>query len=433
MAKSINGEIINADALQVYKRVPIITNKHPIDERQGVPHHVMDHVNWNEDYFIHRYSEEANAAISDIHSRGKTPIIIGGTHYYLQNLIFKNKTVGEKEEKQTLRKLTDEEQQLLEGPVEDIFKRLTDVDPIISEKFHPQDKRKLRRALEIYLTTGEKPSEIYKEQKLDELEDSSLKYNTLFFWVYCEPETLKARLDARVDTMMKTGALAEIQEMNDYFQAAEPRPELTSGVWQAIGFKEFLPWLEGGQSDPKVFAEGVERMKIRTRQYGKYQVKWIKKLLGVELNKEARFNYKYGGKMYLLDATDLSCWKENVSERGLKIADQFLSHGPLGVSEATAPDNLGGILPTSQFYEEFNSNKTIDSVSNWKHYECPVCKDSSGNAFVAVGEDNWKIHAKSRRHKKQVGYEERKRKHEDTVAHFKKAKEEASVGEAASQ
>lgn len=410
--------------MQVYKRIPIISNKHPIEERNGVTHHVMDHVDWKEDYFIHRYSEEANAAIADIHSRGKTPIIIGGTHYYLQNLIFKNKTVGEKEDKQTLKKLTAEEEALLDGPVEAIFERLSEVDPVISEKFHPQDKRKLRRALEIYLTTGEKPSEIYHEQKLDELEDSSLKFNTLLFWLYCEPETLKSRLDARVDTMMETGALEEIKEMNEVYQSEDPRPDFTSGVWQVIGFKEFLPWLESGQTDAKLFAEGVERMKVRTRQYGKYQVKWIKKLLGVELNKESRFDFKYGGKMYLLDASDLSHWKENVGVRGCEIAEEFLTKGPLGVTKEQAPKDLLSILPTANFYEQFNSNKTIDSASNWKHFECSVCKDSDGKPLVAVGEDNWKVHEKSRRHKRQLGSEERKRKHEEMIEKYKKPKEE---------
>lgn len=415
--------------MQVYKKIPIISNKHPLKERKGVVHHVMDHVNWDEDYFIHRYSEEANAAIEDIHSRGKTPIIIGGTHYYLQNLIFKNKTVGEKEDKQTLKKLSTQELELLDGPVEHIFEALTKVDPIISEKFHPQDKRKLRRALEIYLTTGEKPSEIYREQKLDELEDSSLKYNTLIFWLYCDPEVLKERLDTRVDAMMKSGALDEILEMNEFYQNSQPRPDCTSGVWQVIGFKEFLPWLETGQKDRKLFDEGVDRMKIRTRQYGKYQVKWIRKLLGVELNKELRFRFKYGGKMYLLDATNLESWSENVGLRGQEIAREFLHNGPLGVLQPQAPDNLMSILPTSEFYEEFNSNKTIKSTANWKHFECSVCKDSDGKPFVAVGEDNWNVHQKSRRHKRQLGSEERKRKHEEAKEKYKKVKEEKKVEE----
>ncbi|GEQ68520.1 hypothetical protein JCM33374_g2188 [Metschnikowia sp. JCM 33374] len=427
LAKSINGEIINADSMQVYRGAPIITNKHPMNERGGIPHHVMDHIPWNEEYFIHRYSAEALGAIEDIHARGKTPIIIGGTHYYLQNLLFKNKTIGEKEEKEKLKPLTSQQQELLDGPVDAIFKALTDVDPVISEKFHPKDTRKLRRALEIYYTTGQKPSEMYHEQKLDELEDSSLKYNTLLFWIYCDPEVLKERLDKRVDSMMETGALEEIRELNEFYESQSPSPDMATGIWQVIGYKEFRPWLTGGQTDVKLFEEGVERMKIRTRQYAKYQVKWIKKLLGVELNKESRFSFKYGGKMYLLDATDLSQWATTVSTRGLAITEQFIKNGPLGVTEAQAPENLKSTLPTSEFYEEFNSNKTIKAVNNWKHHECPVCKDSEGKPLVAVGEDNWLIHVKSRRHKKQLSYNEKKRKHEELVLKYKKVKEDITA------
>ncbi|KAM9937104.1 hypothetical protein OXX80_003381 [Metschnikowia pulcherrima] len=423
LAKSINGEIINADSMQVYRGAPIITNKHPFSEREGIKHHVMDHIPWSEEYFIHRYSAEAVSAIEDIHARGKTPIIIGGTHYYLQNLLFKNKTIGEKEEKDQLRPLSSEQQALLDGPVDAIFKALTDVDPVISEKFHPKDTRKLRRALEIYYTTGQRPSEMYKEQKLDELEDTSLKYNTLLFWIYCDSEVLKERLDKRVDSMMQTGALDEIRELNNFYESQTPTPDMTTGIWQVIGYKEFRPWLTDGQKDVKLFEEGVERMKIRTRQYAKYQVKWIKKLLGVELNKEARFKFKYGGKIYLLDATDLNQWATNVRERGLAITEQFLNNGPLGVTEPLAPKYLESILPTSEFYEEFNSNKTLKAVDNWKHFECSVCKDSEGKPLVAVGEDNWQVHQNSRRHKKQLSYNAKKRKHEEMIEKYKKAKE----------
>ena len=119
MAQAINGEIINADSMQVYRGLEAITNKHPIAERRGIPHHVMDHVDWKEEYYIHRFTKEANTAIDDIHSRGKVPIIIGGTHYYLQSLLFDNKTItAEKSD------LTEEQSQILDGPVETLFSTL---------------------------------------------------------------------------------------------------------------------------------------------------------------------------------------------------------------------------------------------------------------------------------------------------------------------
>lgn len=408
--------------MQVYERLPLITNKHPVEERGGIPHHVMDHIGWKDEYYIHRYSDEANAIIGEIHERGKIPIIIGGTHYYLQNLLFANKTVGEIEDNFEKRALSAEERELLDGPVEPIFKRLQSLDPIISQKFHPRDKRKLRRALEIFLTTGQKASDLYKEQKFEELEDSSLKYNSLFFWVYCDPEVLKLRLDDRVDAMLENGALDEIKELYSYFCMQLPSPDTTRGIWQVIGFKEFLPWLETGQVDQKAFSESVERMKVHTRQYAKYQVKWIKKLLGVELNKEARFNFKYGGKMYLLDSSDLANWKSSVSERGTAIAGQFLHNGPRGVKEPQAPQELQELIPDEKFFDSFNSNKTINSEKNWEHFQCPHCKDANGNPVVTVGKESWEIHVLSRRHKRLSP--ERKRKHEEMIAKFKKQKDE---------
>ncbi|ABN65165.2 predicted protein [Scheffersomyces stipitis CBS 6054] len=433
LAKEINGEIINADSMQVYRGLEIITNKHPMDERMGIPHHVMNHVQWNEEYFIHRFSKEANAAIDDIHSRGKVPIVIGGTHYYLQNLLFNNKTIAQSpegsEEGKGEIQLSGDQLEILNGPVEILFETLKNIDPVISEKFHPQDKRKLRRALEIYYKTGEKPSTIYHEQKIEELGESSLKYNTLLFWVYSDPDVLKERLDKRVDSMMESGAQTEIEEMYDFFEKSDPKPDCSSGIWQVIGFKEFLPWLEDGKSQKSLFDNGVERMKIRTRQYAKYQVKWIRKLLSVELQKESRFGFKYGGKMYLLDASDLSKWQENVGKIGIKIAEQFLSNGPKSVTEPQAPEHLKELIPGQDFFENFSSNKVLGSESNWKHYECPVCKDKEGKPLIAVGEESWKIHETSRRHKKSVSAGEKKRKHEEMMLKYNKRKDIESAEE----
>lgn len=397
--------------MQVYKGLDIITNKHPMEEREGIAHHVMDHVEWSEEYFIHRFAEEANEAIASIHSRGKTPIIIGGTHYYLQKLLFNNKTI-EDDHRQPL---TPQQLAVLDGPVEKIFEQLSKHDPVIAQKFHPQDKRKLRRALEIWYTLNEKPSDLYKEQKLDELEDSSLIYNTLLFWVYSEREVLQERLDKRVDNMVKIGAIDEINDMYKYYTSATPTPSLTSGIWQVIGFKEFLPWLEGkslqlSEEDlNKLFAQGVERMKIRTRQYAKYQIKWIKKLLSVELEKESRFGFKYGGKLYLLNATDLEQWDSEVEQRGMTITRQFMESAS-GVQEKQKPDSVTeDIFPDEIKLAQFNSNKRLESVKNWQHYRCEHCYDKQGSKLVAVGEEAWEVHVNSRRHKKNVKYGDRRR------------------------
>lgn len=398
LAKKINGEIINADSMQVYKGVDIITNKHPLKERDGIVHHVIDHVGWGEEYFIHRFNKEANKAIEDIHARGKIPIIVGGTHYYLQTLLFNNKTLENEKE----RELTDGEIKLLDGPTDRLFEELRKIDPLVAEKFHPQDHRKLRRAVEIWYTTGQKPSDLYIEQKLDELEQSSLKYNTLVFWLYSEPKVLQDRLDKRVDKMMEIGAKEEIDELYKFY--SENNGDCTSGIFQVIGFKEFLPWMENKKQDQANFTHGLERMKIRTRQYAKYQVKWIQKTLHLELQKESKFDYVNGGRLYILDATDLSHWDENVRARGLAVVEQFFQQN---MTILEAPDNLTHLLIEKS---NLKSNKSIGSEKRWKHYKCDICKDKNGVSFIAVGEYSWSLHLNSRRHKKNTNASS-KRKH----------------------
>lgn len=391
LAKSINGEIINADSMQVYKKLDVITNKHPINERQNIPHHVINHVNWDEEYFIHRFHQEATLAINDIHQRGKVPIIIGGTHYYLQRLLFKNKTINDNK----VRELTQRQLDILDGPVEGIFAELVKYDSKIAEKFHPKDKRKLRRALEIWYTVGQQPSTLYKEQKLDELNDLSLIYKTIMFWVYSDYDILSQRLDSRVDDMVTNGALQEVKELYEFYKQSQ-EPDITKGVYQVIGFKEFLPYL----SDNGKLQDSIDKMKIRTKQYARYQIKWIKKSLMVELLKEAKFNYKNGGKVYMLNASDLQQWTKEVEERGIAIAQQFLVKGPQ-IPDLQIPTSLDpAIFPSSESLASFNSNKRLDSERNWKHIECDICTDSSGKPLVTVGEDNWKIHMNSRRHKR---------------------------------
>lgn len=160
--------------------------------------------------------------------------------------------------------------------------------------------------LEIYYKTGKKPSETFNEQKI------TLKFDTLFLWLYSKPEPLFQRLDDRVDDMLERGALQEIKQLYEYYSQNKFTPEqCENGVWQVIGFKEFLPWLTGKTDDNTVKLEDcIERMKTRTRQYAKRQVKWIKKMLIPDIK----------GDIYLLDATDLSQWDTNASQRAIAIS-----------------------------------------------------------------------------------------------------------------
>ncbi|SCV05866.1 LANO_0H16908g1_1 [Lachancea nothofagi CBS 11611] len=382
LASHVSGEVINSDSMQVYRDIPIITNKHPIEERCGIPHHVMNHVTWDEEYYLHRFEKECLGAIEDIHSRGKVPIIVGGTHYYLQILLSKRAM-------QKHRKPTAEEQAILESEGNDqVYAALQEMDPVIAAKYHPNDTRRVRRMLEIYFTTGQRPSEAFAVQK------NSLKFDTLFYWIYSAPETLDLRLDTRVDDMMKNGALEEIQQLYDYYKVHSfTHEQCENGVWQVIGFKEFLPWLENipGAS----FDLSIERMKVRTRQYAKKQVKWIKKMLLPDVKEN----------LYALDATNLELWDRNVLDRAISIADDFVSSQK--VKEEHAPPELKCLLNSTSIGD--NSPKT---ENDWSRYTCQACRDKDDKPLLAIGEKNWQIHLKSRRHRLNLGRAKKQENHE---------------------
>ncbi|CAI2043499.1 hypothetical protein SEUBUCD646_0H03050 [Saccharomyces eubayanus] len=371
LAKKFNGEIINSDSMQVYKDIPIITNKHPISEREGIPHHVMSHVDWSEEYYSHRFESECIKAIEDIHKRGKIPIVVGGTHYYLQTLF--NKKV---ETRFSERELTQEQLEILQSNDPDIvYSTLVECDPDIANKYHPNDYRRVQRMLEIYYKTGKKPSETFSEQKI------SLKYDTLFLWLYSRPEPLFQRLDDRVDVMLERGALQEIEQLHEYYKQNNFTPEqCENGVSQVIGFKEFLPWLTREPNDTTVnLADCIERMKTRTRQYAKRQVKWIKKMLIPDIK----------GDIYLLDATDLSLWDVTASQRAIAISDDFVNNLP--VKQERAPEALGELLSEGE--------TTMKKLDDWTHFTCNICRNADGKNLVAIGEKYWNIHLRSRRHK----------------------------------
>ncbi|CCK72267.1 tRNA dimethylallyltransferase KNAG_0J01860 [Huiozyma naganishii CBS 8797] len=374
LAERFNGEVINADSMQMYKDVPIITNKHPLVERRGIPHHVMNHVPWDEEYFIHRFEKECLERIEDILERGKVPIIVGGTHYYLQILFNK---VGNSVTDST-RAVSDEENKILNSENSNlIYSTLQKLDPEIASKYHPNDLRRLRRMLEIFYTTGTKPSETFKQQKL------TLKYNTIFLWLYSTPLELNKRLDDRVDKMLDSGGMQEINQLFEYYKRNKLTPELMeNGVWQVIGFKEFLPWLENPEGCE--LEECVERMKIRTRQYSRRQVKWIQKMLVPDINGEG---------IFLLNATDLTKWHFLVCDRAVSITEQFLKDEL--ITAVQAPEELAALLLRDQTFER----KKHD---DYKHFICTICKTPEGENLTAIGEKSWNIHLRSRRHRKNL-------------------------------
>jgi tRNA dimethylallyltransferase len=407
--------------MQIYADLPQITNKHPVAERAGIPHHLLGHVGWeNSEYSVKEFEREALAKIAEIHARGKLPILVGGTHYYNQAVMFKNATIGGSgdagdtpaAQKKTL---TDEEQGILDGPSAGVLAKLREVDVDVANKFHPNDTRRIRRALEIYFQTGQRPSDIYEAQRTDNRNEKlKLRFDkTLVFWVWCEQSVLNPRLDTRVDAMLRNGLHDEIRELFQYYRAH--RPEKLGGVYQVIGFKEFLPWLEAGgdaaaqtAGEPagesaKLLQECVDKMKQRTRKYSKQQTKFMKNTLMpklAEMVEEAPARTDIAAAV--LDATDLTQWDTTVAARGIDVARAFLVPGENSSDPAAAVVRDHFIADTPALRSLLVTPKSF-TREQWQNFTCDTCVDAeTKEPIVVVGSDRWAVHLKSRKHRNAV-------------------------------
>lgn len=369
LAKAISGEIINGDSMQVYEGLNQITNKHPMEERDGVPHHLLGHVSWKEEYGVHRFEDEVLTKICEIRARGKVPILVGGTHYYIQSVLFKENIVKIEEK----RELSQQQLDVLDS--RDLcLSELRKLDPQIAQKFHPNDTRRIRRMLEICFLTGEKPSEVFSQQNKTESRD-----RTLVFWLYSDQQVLNDRLDKRVDVMLSNGLLEEIKDMYGIYKAGDI--DLERGVWQVIGFKQFLPFLEGNEP----IENGVQVMKNDTRRYSKQQIGWISKKLLNQV-RESRETF------CVLDATDLTEWKQTVAH-GVAVARDWLDGKEVEEQRLVSSqrEELQSLVAREK--TEFGSRDV-----QYVQYECPTCVDKDGQHVVSVGKEALDIHLKSRRH-----------------------------------
>ncbi|KAK0667013.1 putative tRNA isopentenyltransferase [Cercophora samala] len=404
LATRFNGEVINADAMQMYKGLPIITNKITPEEQRGIPHHLLGNIELSEDpWFVTRFKQEATRIIAEIRSRNKLPILVGGSSYYIDGLLFDQRLVENQKpsaEKESWTSNRDElaaQHPILTGSGEAMWAKLREVDPAMAEKWHPNDVRKIRTSLEIYFTTGRTASEIYAEQKSKKrarspYQDPSVG-DVLIFWLYAHRDPLNTRLDNRVDKMVKNGLVDETSEVYDYLQsrlATGETVDRSKGIWQSIGFRQFEPYLHARKENPedeanlaKLMASGIEDTKTATRQYAKYQLRWMSTKTLTSLQEENLMD-----KLYLLDSSNLETWHQEVLEKGVDLAEKFLTNkeplpAPVSISE-TAREVLAEALERSN-RKDTPCRKT-----------CEVCEKT------LLTEELWQQHIKSTKHSKVV-------------------------------
>ncbi len=257
LAKKINGEIISADSMQIYKYMNIGTAKPTAEEMQGIKHYLLDVAMPDETFNVAKYKELATDAIEEILSKGKVPIVVGGTGLYINTLVngIEFFEIGEdKEYKDSLMKKYEEE------GAEALHDELKKVDPVSADNIDASNVRRVIRALEIYRLTGKTKAALDKESQ------KGVKYDYRMFGIKVEREELYSRIDQRVDKMIEEGLIEEVKYIINNF-------DISRTAIQGLGYKEVIEYLNGNI----LYDEMINKIKLETRHYAKRQLTWFRR------------------------------------------------------------------------------------------------------------------------------------------------------------
>ena len=259
LAKQIGGEIISADSMQVYKEMDIGTAKIKTEEMEDVPHHLIDVLYPNDEFHVVRFQQMAKKALEQIYQNGHIPIVVGGTGFYIQALLY---DIDFSKEEQATEFRLQMEQYAKEHGNEALHKKLELVDPVSAQKIHANNVKRVIRALEYY---EQQKSPISEHNEIQAQKESP--YDFLYFVLEHDREVLYDRINRRVDQMMEEGLLLEVESLvkKGYTK------ELIS--MQGIGYKEFFPYFEGQCSLEDV----IYKIKLDTRHFAKRQLTWFKR------------------------------------------------------------------------------------------------------------------------------------------------------------
>lgn len=373
VARKFGGEIISADSMQIYKGLDIISAKVTKEEQLLAPHHLIDILKPEETYTVIEYRNKAKEIIDKLLSQNKLPIVVGGTNYYIESLLWN--ILIEDFGQNLKRKSSELFSKDCDIPSDQLHNKLKLLDPEMAKRLHPNNRRKIIRALEVLHDKGRKLSDILNEQHSSEggsKTSGGLRYpNSVILWLQCEQKVLDTRLDNRVDEMMKDGLVDELLKFHNHFH----NPDYTKGMFQSIGFKEFNSYLilEESQKNEDLgkrkLEEGIELLKIATRRYARKQIRWIN-------NRFLGRDDRAVPPIYGLNATNVSEWEENVSKKALNIIDSYVRSIPCNFTRLPKLETL--------------SSPNVDD----KTHICEICKR------IFVGQLQWNLHLKSNKHKK---------------------------------
>lgn len=258
LAKRLNGEIISADSMQVYRQLSIGTAKPNPSELQGIPYHLIDHVSPDEQYTLGRFIREADAKIKEISGRNALPIVCGGTGLYIRGLIYgvlDQADIPHCARQQIIREYE-------EHGLAHLYNELEQVDPISARRYGPNDRQRIMRALEVYRSTGKPLSESHVQ------DFSQPRYPFQAFILTPQRPILYNRINARVDTMVSAGLLDEVHA---YLKAGWSRH---NPAVKALGYQELIDVRESGSD----LTAALQTMKQKSRNYAKRQETWFRRM-----------------------------------------------------------------------------------------------------------------------------------------------------------
>ncbi|MDL4838984.1 tRNA (adenosine(37)-N6)-dimethylallyltransferase MiaA [Aquibacillus rhizosphaerae] len=262
IAKRFNGEVISGDSMQIYSGMDIGTAKITENEKQKIPHHMIDIKDPSDSFSVADFQSNVDTYINLISERNHLPIIAGGTGLYIQAALY-SYNFSENKRDDSYQKNIEREIEI-EG-IQKVYEKLQRIDPEQAKRIHPNNVRRVIRALEVFDRTGMTMSEYHDKQRVNS------PYNLILIGLEMDREMLYNRINNRVDTMLENGLLKEVKYF--YEKGLEDRQSM-----KAIGYKELIPYFKGEKS----LAESIELLKQNSRRFAKRQYTWFKNKMDVD-------------------------------------------------------------------------------------------------------------------------------------------------------
>lgn len=394
IARKFGGEIISADSMQLYKNLDIVTNKVSLEEQALAKHHMIDILQPTQRYSVVDFRDKCLDIITNIFEQSKLPIVVGGTNYYIEALLWKSFLVKDQnndahdngatffDSESAILKTLDASQIHNDDDLKDVdrffsktiyadgfahikseqlWKILEIVDPDSAHYYHPNDKRRIIRCLQVYQRHGRDFTEIVNDQNIIDADKQlsslggTLRYDdTCVLWIDCDTKVLEQVIDERLNDMWNRGLLSELEAFHDEYNKRrtkdDQQPDYTKGIYQTIGFKEFHNYLmmdsdqRQSETGKKELYKSIRSMRQSTKNYVKRQLRWIRRRF---LNG----NLRDLPPVYRLKASfDETGWIESVREPAFKIVDSHLRgasrevmdmrEDPIDVGEKMRPGKL---------------------------------------------------------------------------------------------